>query len=143
MDSSDAVWPAVAEAVGFLAYFQDLADPRQQGKVTYPLEEILLLCLMATLAGAEHITEIALFGDKKIGLLRRLRPFADGTPRHDHLGDIRATLDAEPFQQCFAAWPAPACPKASSPLTARPRAGPAARARRRGIWSRPSPLASA
>src|SRR5689334_21963141 len=39
MDSSDAVLPAAAEAVGFLAYFKDLADPRQQGKVIYPLEE--------------------------------------------------------------------------------------------------------
>ena len=104
MASSEAVLPAAAEAVGFLAYFKDLADPRQQGKVTYPLEEILLLCLMATLAGAEHITEIALFGEKKIGLLRRLRPFTDGTPRHDHLGDLLATLDAEQFQRCFAAW---------------------------------------
>jgi predicted transposase YbfD/YdcC len=104
MDDSDAVLPAVAETVGFLESFKDLADPRQQGKVTYPLEEILLLCLMATLAGAEHVTEIALFGEKKIGLLRRLRSFTNGTPRHDHLGDILATLDAEQFQRCFAAW---------------------------------------
>ena len=37
-------------------------------------------------------------------MLRRLRPFANGTPRHDHLGDILATLDAEQFQRCFAAW---------------------------------------
>ena len=104
MDDSAAVLPAVAEAVGFLEYFKHLADPRQQGKVTYPLEEILLLCLTATLAGAEHITEIALFGETRIALLRRLRPFANGTPRHDHLGDILATLDAEQFQRCFAAW---------------------------------------
>jgi predicted transposase YbfD/YdcC len=65
---------------------------------------MLLLCLTATLAGAEHVTEIALFGETRIALLRRLRPFANGTPRHDHLGDILATLDAEPFQRCFAAW---------------------------------------
>jgi predicted transposase YbfD/YdcC len=104
MDDSDAVVPAVAETVGFLAYFKDLPDPRQQGKVTYPLEEVLLLCLTATLAGAEHITEIALFGEKRIDLLRRLRPFTNGTPRHDHLGDILATLDADQFQRCFAAW---------------------------------------
>jgi len=29
--------------------------------VTYPLDEILLLCLLAVLAGAESFTEIALF----------------------------------------------------------------------------------
>jgi len=36
--------------------------------------------------------------------LRRFRPFAEGTPSHDHLGDILATLDAEQFQHCFVAW---------------------------------------
>ncbi len=33
-----------------------------------------------------------------------LEHFRDGTPAHDHLGDIFATLDAERFQQCFVAW---------------------------------------
>jgi predicted transposase YbfD/YdcC len=37
-------------------------------------------------------------------LLRRFRPFKDGTPAHDHLGDILATLDADQFQSCFVAW---------------------------------------
>lgn len=70
----------------------------------YPLDEVLLLCLLGVLAGAECFTEIALFGTKKLALLRRLRPFKDGTPAHDHLGGILATLDAEQFQSCFVAW---------------------------------------
>jgi predicted transposase YbfD/YdcC len=36
--------------------------------------------------------------------LRRFRPFKDGTPAHDHLGDILAALDAGQFQRCFVAW---------------------------------------
>jgi len=94
---------AFDETVVFLRYFKDLQDPRQQGKIAYPLDEILLLCLLAVLAGAECFTEIALFGTKKLALLRRFRPFKDGTPAHDHLGDILATLNAEQFQGCFAA----------------------------------------
>ena len=43
-------------------------------------------------------------GTKKRDLLRRFRPFADGTPSHDHLGDILASLDAQAFQRCFVAW---------------------------------------
>jgi predicted transposase YbfD/YdcC len=93
-----------AETVVFLSYFKDLRDPRQQGKVAYPLDEILLLCLLAVLAGAETFVDIALFGHKKLGLLRRFRPFAEGTPAHDHLGDILAALDAGQFQRCFIAW---------------------------------------
>ncbi len=56
------------------------------------------------LAGAETFVDIALFGQKKLALLRRFRPFRDGTPSHDHLGDILASLDAEQFQRCFVAW---------------------------------------
>ncbi len=97
---------ALGEAVVFLSYFDDLPDSRQAGKVVYPLDELLLLCLLAVLAGAETITDIARFGDKKLDLLRRFRPFAAGTPAHDHLGDILATLDAERFQRCFVAWTA-------------------------------------
>ena len=104
MDETATATAAFAESVVFLRYFGDLKDPRQKGKVTYPLDEILLLCLLAVLAGAETIIDIALFGQKKLDLLRRLRPFQDGTPAHDHLGDILAVLDAEQFQRCFVAW---------------------------------------
>ena len=95
---------AIAEAVVFLSHFNDLPDLRQRGKVMYPLAEVLVLCLLAVLAGAETIIDIARFGDKKLDLLRRFRPFRHGTPAHDHLGDILATLDAEQFQRCFVAW---------------------------------------
>jgi predicted transposase YbfD/YdcC len=95
---------AIDEGVVFLESFRDLPDPRQAGKVMYPLEEILLLCLLAVLAGAETFTDIARFGAKKLDLLRRFLPFRNGTPAHDHLGDIFATLDAEKFQHCFVAW---------------------------------------
>ena len=95
---------AMGEAVAFLGHFKDLPDPRQLAKITYPLEEVLLLCLLAVLAGAEGFCDIARFGETKLDLLRRFRPFAGGTPAHDHLGDILAALDPEAFQRCFIAW---------------------------------------
>jgi predicted transposase YbfD/YdcC len=95
---------AIGEGIVFLDSFRDLPDPRQAGKVRYPLDEILLLCLLAVLAGAETFTDIARFGTKKRDLLQRFLPFRDGTPAHDHLGDIFATLDAEKFQHCFVGW---------------------------------------
>jgi len=104
MDDVSADGAAFAETVVFLDHFRDLRDPRQPGKVTYPLDEVLLLCLLGVLAGAECFTEIALFGTRKLALLRRFRPFKDGTPAHDHLGDILATLDADQFQRCFVSW---------------------------------------
>jgi len=106
MDDTATDSGALAEAVVFLNYFNDLPDPRQRGKVMYPLDEVLLLALLAVLAGAESFVDIARFGCTKRELLRRFRPFLDGTPSHDHLGDIFAALDAEQFQRCFVAWTA-------------------------------------
>ena len=104
MDEVATEFDAIDETTVFLHYFKDMPDHRQKGKVVYPLDEILLLCLLAVLAGAETFVDIAQFGEKKLELLRRFRPFRDGTPAHDHLGDIFATLDAQAFQRCFVAW---------------------------------------
>jgi predicted transposase YbfD/YdcC len=104
MDEAGTDFAALAATTVFLSFFNDMPDHRQAGKVIYPLDEILLLCLLAVLAGAETFTDIARFGEKKLLFLRRFRPFANGTPAHDHLGDIFATLDAEAFRRCFVAW---------------------------------------
>ena len=90
--------------IDFLESFEALDDHRQRGKVLYPLDEILLLVLLAVLAGCDCWVEIEKFGEKKIDLLRRFRPFKDGTPSHDQLGDVFAALNAEQFQGCFIAW---------------------------------------
>jgi predicted transposase YbfD/YdcC len=95
---------SVYESVVFLEHFKEMDDPRQSGKVRYPLDEILLLCLAAVISGAKTVSAIAQFGEMKLMFLRRFKPFKDGTPAHDHLGDILASLDPEAFQCCFVAW---------------------------------------
>jgi predicted transposase YbfD/YdcC len=95
---------AFDQVVDFLSSFEDLDDPRQKKKVLYPLDEMLLLCLAGVLAGCDSWVEIARFGDKKLDFLKRFRPFAEGTPSHDQLGDLFASLDPEQFQSCFVAW---------------------------------------
>jgi hypothetical protein len=77
-----------------LSHFKALQDPRQFGKVVYPLDEILLLCLLAVLAGAETFVDIARFGERKIGLLRHFRPVRSGhagaRPPRRYLCDARS-----------------------------------------------------
>ena len=81
MDATAADRGAFAEAAVFLSYSDDLPDPRQRGKVVYPLDEVLVLALLAVLAGAETFVDLARFGAKKLALLRRFRPFAMGRLR--------------------------------------------------------------
>jgi predicted transposase YbfD/YdcC len=95
---------AYDQVIEWLEHFEDLEDPRQSGKVAYPLDEMLLQCLFAVLAGAESWVEIAEFGKKKLDFLRRFAEFAEGTPSHDQFGNLFAALDAEAFQGCFIAW---------------------------------------
>jgi predicted transposase YbfD/YdcC len=88
----------------FLTHFVALNDPRQAAKVLYPLPEILLLLLCATIAGADDFVEIALWGNEHLDFLRRFRPYQRGIPSHDVLCDVIAALDPEAFKTCFLAW---------------------------------------
>lgn len=106
MTEADAAAEAAKETTVFLSHFEDLPDYRQKGKVAYPLDEVLLMMLAASLSGAETVADMARFGQAKLAFLRRFRPFANGTPSHDQLGIILARLDPAAFQRCFAAWTA-------------------------------------
>ena len=47
------------QVVEWLEHFEELGDPRQSGKVAYPLNETLLQCLLAVLAGADGVAQLA------------------------------------------------------------------------------------
>ena len=85
-------------------HFSTLKDPRQAWKVIYPLPEIMLLVLCATLAGADDFVEARLWGVRKLAFLRRLLPFKDGLPSHDTLNDVINALDPALFKTCFGTW---------------------------------------
>jgi predicted transposase YbfD/YdcC len=87
-----------------LDHFSALSDPRQRWRVAYPLPEILLVVLCATLCGMEDFVEIKLWGGQRIDFLRRFLPFERGIPAHDTLNDVINALDPELFKNCFISW---------------------------------------
>ena len=99
-------------------HFGALEDPRQSWKVLFPLPEVLLVVLCATLAGAEDFVEIRRWGQMNQEFLRRLLPFKAGVPSHDTLNDVINAIDGALFAECFTTWvetlrdPAPASPTA-------------------------------
>jgi len=94
----------MSRSVGLLDHFSALKDPREGWRVLYPLPEILLLVLCATLAGMEDFVEIRLWGQERLAFLRRFLPFERGIPSHDVLNDVFNALNAELFKCCFASW---------------------------------------
>jgi predicted transposase YbfD/YdcC len=87
-----------------LDQFSALEDPRQSWRVIYPLPEILLVVLCATLSGMEDFVEIKLWGEQRIDFLRRFLAYDRGIPAHDTLNDVMNALDPELFKACFTAW---------------------------------------
>ena len=73
---------AIRLTVPLLVHFAALKDPRQRAKVLYPLPEILLLVLSATLAGADDFVETPLWGAEHLAYLRRFYPYDKGIPSH-------------------------------------------------------------
>ncbi|KQY49048.1 hypothetical protein ASD32_01810 [Rhizobium sp. Root483D2] len=51
--------------------FSTLSEPRQGWRVIYPLPEVLLLVLCATLCGMEDFVEIRLWGEERMDFLQR------------------------------------------------------------------------
>jgi predicted transposase YbfD/YdcC len=91
-------------STSLIEHFSALDDPRQSWKVLYPLAEILLVVLCATVAGAEDFVEIRRWGTVNLKFLRRLLPFTDGVASHDTLNDVINAVDGELFSRCFGDW---------------------------------------
>ena len=74
-------------------HFSAIEAPRQSWKTIYPLPEILLLVLCWVMAGTDDFVEIARWGNRKLGFLRRFLPFEAGIPSHD---TITGVMNAPP-----------------------------------------------
>src|SRR3546814_4203367 len=78
-----------------LDHFSALSDPRQQWRVVYPLPEILLVVLCATLSGMEDFVEIRLWGGQRLDFLRRFLPYDRGLPSHrseEHTSELQSLM---------------------------------------------------
>lgn len=90
--------------VSALEIFSELKDPRQQGKVKYPLNEIILVALCASICGADSFIEFVEFGEAKISFLKKLLPFENGIPSHDTFGAVFSNIDRKRFSELFVKW---------------------------------------
>lgn len=95
-----------------LEHFSVIGDPRQAWKVMYPLREVILLVVCATIADCDDYDEIALWGETHLDFLRTLAEFHFGVPCEDWLRDLMNRIDPALFRACFEAWVAERWPQA-------------------------------
>jgi hypothetical protein len=84
--------------------FQDLEDPRSSVNRRHPLASVLVIALLAVLAGAGGPTAIAAWAATKQDLLTRVLDLPHGIPAKDVFRRVLMTLQPTVFQACFVTW---------------------------------------
>jgi len=85
-------------------HFETLEDPRSSVNRKHPLVSVLVIALMAVLAGANGPTAIAEWAALKAEFLTQVLDLPHGVPGKDVFRRVLMALKPSAFQACFAAW---------------------------------------
>jgi predicted transposase YbfD/YdcC len=89
------------EVVGF---FDELEDPRSTVNQKHPLGSVIVIAMMAVLAGAGGPTAIAKWAKFKAEFLLKILDLPNGIPRKDVFRRVLCLLKPDAFQHCFVSW---------------------------------------
>ena len=87
-----------------VVHFAELEDPRSTVNLQHPLVSVVVIALMAVLAGASGPTGIAKWAALKEEFLLNTLDLPNGIPRKDVFRRVLMTLRPGAFQACFANW---------------------------------------
>jgi len=87
-----------------VAHFTELEDPRSPINRQHPLVSVVVIALMAVLAGAGGPTAIARWAEFKKEWLVQVLPLPAGIPRKDVFRRVLMLLNPAVFQACFVNW---------------------------------------
>jgi predicted transposase YbfD/YdcC len=90
--------------ISLIISFQDLPDPRVEGRCDHKLIDIIVITVCAVIAGAESWVDVESFGQAKQTWLQTFLELPHGIPSHDTFGRFFAALDAGAFQTAFMRW---------------------------------------
>jgi predicted transposase YbfD/YdcC len=85
-------------------HFEGLEDPRSPINRQHPLVSVIVIALMAVLAGAGGPTAIADWAGLKRGSLLEALDLPNGIPRKDVFRRVLMALRPGAFQACFSGW---------------------------------------
>jgi predicted transposase YbfD/YdcC len=85
-------------------HFEELEDPRSTVNLQHPLVSVIVIALLAVLAGASGPTAIAKWAALKEEFLLKALNLPNGIPRKDVFRRVLMVLKPGAFQACFANW---------------------------------------
>lgn len=92
------------DVVSILDYFQDLEDPRSSINRKHLLGDLMVICILAVIAGADGPKAIGVWAKNNAAWLRERLPLPGDIPSHDTIGRLLAVLKPAAFQSCFQQW---------------------------------------
>ena len=87
-----------------LQHFSELDDEREPWRMMYPLREVLLLVICATIASCDDFDDIVGWGEHHLEFLRRFAEFHHGIPCERWLRALVNRIDPILFGRCFESW---------------------------------------
>ena len=87
-----------------IRHSEELEDPRSTVNLRHPLVSVVVIALMAVLAGAGGPTAIAKWAMVKQDFLLKALDLPQGIPGKDVFRRVRMLLEPGAFQACFANW---------------------------------------
>lgn len=84
--------------------FGDLDDPRSTINRHHVLGDLIVICIMAVIAGADGPLAIGTWAENNKDWLNERLELPHGIPSHDTIGRLLAALSPMAFQTCFESW---------------------------------------
>lgn len=90
--------------LGVFAFFESVPEPRVERTRLHPLQNILVIALLAMICVGEGWEDMEEFGDAKREWLGTFLDLRNGTPSADTFRRVLSAVDPKAFNSCFIAW---------------------------------------
>src|SRR3972149_7124820 len=94
---------------GVCGFFDDLDDPRVVGRCAHPLNDIVMIGLVALLGDCDDWIEVEMFGQYHEAWFKRFLKLPNGIPSHDTFERVFARLCPKQMNRCFECWMSHLC----------------------------------